>query len=245
MLYSDEISIRRASAVATVSDTSRRDILATWRVRENRLVVTSEGIDDRFFSQISDKEIQRVAGKYSLTSPYILYLGGLDKRKDVVTLVEAYAAWKRPDVRCVIAGPTRGELAEVKLRIATHGLKEGRVAVLGEVEDQDVPALYASAACFVYPSRYEGFGLQAAEAMAMGVPVIVSNGGALPEVVGDAALVFSIGDTKGLVEHLDQIFADRNLRHSLVERGRRRAECFRWQSVAPAYVSLYRRLIGC
>jgi len=244
MRYSDEISIRRADAVATISETSRRDILATWRLPEERVVVTSEGIDDRFFGQISDREMQRVAGKYNLTSPYIFYLGGLDKRKDVVTLVEAYAAWNRPDVRCVIAGPTRGELAEVKRRITAYGLNEARVALLGEVDDHDVPALYAGASCFVYPSRYEGFGLQAIEAMAMGVPVIASDGGALPEVVGDAGLLFPVGDAQTLAGRLAMLSDDANLRAHLVGRGRTRAEDFRWEKVVPNYLDLYRHLCG-
>jgi len=159
-----------------------------------------------------------------------------------VTLVEAYAACNRPDVRCVIAGSTRGELAGVKRRISAHGLHHGRVALLGEIDDQDVPALYASAACFVYPSRYEGFGLQAIEAMAMGVPVIASDGGALPEVVGDAGLIFPVGDAQALAGRLAMLFDDANLLARLVRRGRTRAEDFRWQKVIPNYLDLYQHL---
>lgn len=240
--YSDEISIRRANAVATISETSRRDILATWRLPKERVVVTGEGIDDRFFTPVSDKEIQRVAGKYNLPSAYILYLGGLDKRKEVVTLVEAYANWKRRDVTCVIAGSMRGELQEIRKRIEQHNLNDA-VRLLGEVDDDDVPALYTGAACFVYPSRYEGFGLQAIEAMALGVPVLVSTGGSLPEITGDAALVFPVGAADRLASCLEEVSANRSLRESLTERGRARAECFRWHDVIPKYIALYLQLL--
>jgi len=242
MRYADAISMRRASVIATVSETSKRDIQSVWGVAPERVVVAGEGIDDRFFAPVATKEINRVRDKYHLAAPYVLYLGGLDKRKDVATLVDAYAAWDRPDVLCVVAGPTRGELQQVRARMSWHGLGES-ARILGEVEDRDVPGLYAGARCFVYPSRYEGFGLQAIEAMALGVPVIASDAGALPEVVGDAALMFAVGNAAVLTERLAQIFSSPALRSDLIERGRKRAQYFRWTAVAPAYLSLYRGVL--
>jgi len=243
MYYSDEISVRRASRIATVSETSRRDILSVWSLREERVVVAGEGIPDRFFENISDRAVSNVQNKYGLRAPFLLYLGGLDPRKDGTILVEAYAGWRRRDVGCVIAGSTRGHLCHLRETIAKQGLEDS-VLILGQVDDEDVPALYRAAACFVYPSRYEGFGLQAVEAMALGVPLIVSDGGALPEVAGDAALIFSAGDQHGLRDCLDRMFADGALRETLVERGKIRAERFRWHRVVPRYISLYRDLLS-
>jgi glycosyltransferase involved in cell wall biosynthesis len=243
MYYADAISIRRAAAVVTVSETSKRDIQAVWGVNGDRVTVAGEGIDDRFFAGVARREVARVSEKYYLAAPYVLYLGGMEQRKDLVTLIDAYAAWGRHDIACVLAGSTRGEPQRVRERVQQHGL-DRRVRVLGEVDDHDVAGLYAGAACFVYPSRYEGFGLQAAEAMAVGIPVIVSDGGALPEVVGDGALVFHCGAVSELVQCLDRLFSDRALRDALVARGRQRAERFRWDKVVPGYVSLYRALAG-
>lgn len=241
MFYSDEIAVRRASAVATITATSKRDILSVWKIPENKVYVAGEGIDEKFFRAASSEEVQRIREKYDLKAPYILYLGGMDPRKDVVTLVEAYARWRRRDFVCVLAGSTRGCLNQIEQAIISHGL-EGSVRILGEVDDRDVPGLYAASACFVYPSRYEGLGLQAAEAMAMGIPLIVSDGGALPEVAGDSALIFKAGDAEGLRECLERMLDDKNLRESLVARGRSRAEQFKWERVIPRYLSMYRRV---
>lgn len=242
MLYSDEISMRRASAVATVSHTSKRDIVSVWKVSESRVVVAGEGVEEHFFRQPSSREIGRVKDFYRLSKPYILYLGGFDLRKNVPSLVHAYALIGRRDLDCVLAGPTRGELPAIRAAIEQHDLQES-VHILGEIREQDVPALYASTSCFVYPSRYEGFGLQAVEAMAQGVPLIVSDGGALPEITGDAALCYPAGDSEELARCLQSILGDRSLRASLVERGLKRAPLFRWESVVSNYISLYQRLI--
>jgi glycosyltransferase involved in cell wall biosynthesis len=241
MYYSDEISVRRASVVATVSEISRRDILSVWRMPKEKVVVPGEGIEDRFFRGVSERQMARVRQKYGLRAAFLFYLGGLDPRKDVTTLVEAYARWGRRDVACVLCGSTRGELSEVQQAIVRHEL-EASVRILGEVDDKDIPALYAASACFVYPSRYEGFGLQAAEAMALGVPLIVSDGGALPEVTGDAALVFRVGDVGGLRDCLDRMFDDAALREALLARGKKRVEQFRWEHVVGNYLRLYREL---
>ncbi len=242
MRYADAIALRCASAIVTVSETSKRDIVANWGPNAARVTVAGEGIDDRFFAGVSRREVARVLDKYHLDVPYLLYVGGWERRKDVVTLIDAYATWDR-DVPCVLAGSTRGGLQEVRDRISRYGLHQS-VRLLGEIDERDIAGLYAGAACFVYPSRYEGFGLQAVEAMAMGIPVIVSNGGALPEVVGDAGLLFAAGDARGLVDCLERLFSDRTLRDTLVERGRQRAEQFRWEKIAPAYVTLYWQLLS-
>ncbi|MBI4514589.1 MAG: glycosyltransferase family 4 protein [Deltaproteobacteria bacterium] len=241
LYYADAVAMRRASAIATVSETSKRDIVKTWSLDGARVVVAGEGIDDRFFMGATRAERERVRGYYGLEGPYLLYLGGMDRRKDVVTLVDAYAAWGRRDIPCLIAGSTRGESQPVNERVARYGLASC-VRVLGEIAEDDVRGLYAGAAAFAYPSRYEGFGLQAVEAMAMGVPAVVSDGGALPEVVGDAALVFRAGDASALANCLDRLFADEQLRYRLIERGWRRASRFRWEHVIARYLSLYRNL---
>lgn len=241
MWYSDEISIRCATCVVTVSERSRMDILSIWNLSPERVIAAGEGIEEFFFEPPSSRARKETMDQFGIRRSYILYVGGLDKRKEVPTLVEAFDMTGGKHRQLVIAGPTRGELAAVKASIERHRL-DGRVLLLGEVADRHLHGLYAGADCFVYPSRYEGFGLQAAEALAMRVPLIISDGGALPEIAGGHALQFPVGDAAKLAERMTECFEDSAGRERRVAAGATYAERFKWSNVISAYLELYRSL---
>lgn len=239
--YSDEISVRRASRVITVSERSRQDILRQWRLRPERVVNCGEGIDDKFFNPVAECERRRVRCKWVIDRPYILYVGGFDKRKDVGTLLSAFFLLNSSALRLVLCGSLRGEGANIERIVQQHPLGS-LVRITGDLADEDIAPLYAGAQVFVYPSRYEGFGLQAIEAMAVGTPVVVSDGGSLPEVTGGAAVVFKAGDpddcARAITATLD---IDRS---EIIALGQSRARHFRWATVIRDYVEIYRALVN-
>ncbi|HXD96633.1 MAG TPA: glycosyltransferase family 1 protein [Candidatus Acidoferrum sp.] len=243
MLYADAIAMRRSTVVTTVSETSRRDIERQWPGCRGRTLVAGEGVDSRFFDPRVSEATERLRARHQLPRSFILYVGGFEPRKDVATLIAAMAACRVPDVGLVLAGSMGQWRDRILASLATAQIA-GRTRVLDFVGDDDLPGLYAAARCFVCPSRYEGFGLPVIEAMATGRPTIVSDGGALPEVAGDAAAVFPAGDAAALTSAIEQVLTDSRLATRLIEHGRRRAEEYRWERVVGRYVSLYRRMSG-
>ena len=233
--------MRTASRVVTVSERSRDDIRAVWRVAPQRVIVGGEGIDDRFFTAVSSDDVASVRRRYALHGPYVLYVGGFDPRKQVGTLLEAFFELDRAEVTLVLCGQLRGEGEAILGRVRAHPLG-ARVRVPGRVPDGVLPALYAGCELFVYPSRYEGFGLQAIEAMAAGAPVVSSDGGALPETVGEAGVLFPAGDVSACARAVQALLADADRRERLRRLGRERAQRFRWDRVVTRYLELYREL---
>jgi glycosyltransferase involved in cell wall biosynthesis len=190
--------------------------------------------------------------KYGLSGDYFLYLGGFDWRKDVATLLRAFVGLLNsippdgsPQLHLVVAGRLPDDDTDFTpnpIRIA-HGLGLGeRVVFTGWVPEEEKPALYAGAKAFVFPSRYEGFGLPPLEAMACGTPVIASNTSSLPEVVGPGGLLVPPGDVTALTEAMVGLWTQPGLRHTLSQRAKRHASRFSWTQTARATLAAYARL---
>jgi glycosyltransferase involved in cell wall biosynthesis len=238
--WSEQVSLRTSSRVITVSDHSRLDILRVWGLPPEKVVNCGEGIEERFFHPVKAFEVERVRSLYGLTGSYVLYLGGFDKRKDVRTLLEAFFLLDQPGLTLALFGPLRGEGESIKKRVASHPLGS-RVLITGRVPDEDLPALYTGCDLFVYPSRYEGFGLQVVEAMACGAPVVTSDGGSLPETGGGAAHVFPVGNATACASAIRDLLADGSAK-ALRRAGRQHALNFRWDCIVERYFKVYRDL---
>ncbi len=173
-------------------------------------------------------------------APYLLALGAVEPRKDLPTLVKAFAELARThgDLELVVAGPKGWGEPAFKTAVESSGVG-GRVVRIGYLQEAERQSLLEGALALVYPSLYEGFGFPPLEAMAAGVPVVATSAGAVPEVVGDAAELVAPGDHEAMAAALARVIDDAGLRSRLVQCGRARASSFTWDSAATSMVELY------
>lgn len=204
------------------------------------------GVDaDRIVAVHHGVPTVEAGGPSPVRGPYVLALGTIEPRKDLPSLVRAFdaVAAVHADLSLVVAGPDGwGGAAFGEAVDAAH--HRGRIHRLGWVSPAEKAALLQGAAVYAYPSRYEGFGFPPLEAMAAGVPVVATTAGALPEVLGDGALLVPPDDGDALAEALEQVLTDGAVRGALVERGRRRVGEFDWGRCAAGLADLYRRAAG-
>lgn len=234
----------RADMVITVSECSRRDLIRYLGISPAKVRTTQEGVDARFRAVADSAERRAVLARYQIDSSYLLYIGGLNARKNVARLLEAYALVRRlhPNVLLVIGGKRQWQTAEIEQTFRRLNLDD-HVHFTGYLDDADLPALYSAAEGFVFPSLYEGFGLPPLEAMACGTPVVTSNASSLPEVVGDAALTVDPGDVEGLAAAIHRVLTDDPLRANLRQRGLMRAAQFRWERTARETLAIYEQTL--
>jgi len=235
--------LRSADAVIAVSQCTKQDTMRLYGVPEEKISVIYEGVDPRFHP-VRDAEVLRQArSRYHLPEDYILYVGTIEPRKNLVRLLEAYHALKQKGYghKLVFVGAKGWLYQPVFDAMRALGL-EGDVILPGYITDEDLPAIYAGASLFVFPSLYEGFGLPPLEALASGVPTIVSDASSLPEVVGDAALQVPPTDTGALAGAMERVLSDAALAERLAAAGPERAALFTWEKAAEETVALYREV---
>ena len=239
----------RAHLILTDSQASRYDILKYLRVPENLVRVVYLAAAP-YYRPVSDiAALHSVRQKYRLPERFVLWLSSFDVRKNATALLHAYTwvAHALGDAYpLVMAGnmPTRNtSLFPDPRRIATELDIAAAVLYPGFIAEEDKPAVYSAATAFVYPSRYEGFGLPVLEAMACGTPVVTSNVSSLPELVGDAAFQVSPDDTRSMAAAIIALCVDETLREEMRRRGLTRASTFTWQRTASATLDAYRQLL--
>lgn len=222
---------QKADAIIAISENTKNDIIKIYQINPEKIKVVYQGINEIFLQPITESEKQRVKDKYNLPANYIFYLGNLEPRKNVETLILAFQNLKNEASNLVIAG---GEAWKYKsiYKIWQNSPAKRRIKFLGYVDAFDKPALYSLAKIFVYPSIYEGFGLPPLEAMACQTPVITSFGSSLVEAIGDAGLLVDPNNYNELAKIIDQLLADEKLQNLFKERGLKQVKKFCWQSAA-------------
>jgi glycosyltransferase involved in cell wall biosynthesis len=227
----------RAAHVIVISHYTARQVERHLGLPPERMTVCYPGVPDW---------VSREGQPIHRTAEHVLFVGTLERRKNIGTLLDAYAALvaRRPEAPpLVLAGRARPEAAPWLERIARPPLA-GRVRCLGYVSEEHRRHLFETAALFVMPSLEEGFGLPVVEAMGAGVPVVVSNRGALPEVVEQAGLVVEAEDAQALSGAMERMLADEAFRSAAVAQGLRRAARFRWDDTARSVLTAYERALG-
>ena len=242
--YAGAISLSRAARIVTISDHAAASIAERLGIAPGRIRVARCGVEPRFFlNELDDEAVRRAAERHGILPGSVLSVGALRPHKDQATLVRAVAALPADVVpRLVLAG--RGPEQPHLRRLAVDlGIAE-RVTFPGFVDDEELPAVYRAAACVALPSRAEGFGLPALEAMAAGVPVVAARAGAFPEIAGDAALLVPPGDPDALATAIASIRSSPAHAAARVALGRERAAGFTWARTADAVEAALREAIG-
>lgn len=232
---------RRAGLVVVPSRATAEELRLRCGVDSAKIRVVHDGYDDARFTPDPQPGDAAVLERHGIDGPFVLFVGTIEPRKNLVRLLEAFAQLHREGLphRLALAGELGWGYRPVIERLASADLKGG-ILRLGRVADADLPALYRGAAAFVYPSLFEGFGLPVLEAMACGAPVITSNVSSLPEVAGEAALTVPPDDVAALAAALRAVLRNGALARRLRVAGPIRAASFTWRETARGVAEVYR-----
>ncbi|MDP3994871.1 MAG: glycosyltransferase family 1 protein [bacterium] len=229
------ISILLSKAVISISQSTKRDIVRHYPHSSKKIFVTYPAYDkEKYNSEISQEEVRRVRHKYTIVGDYILFLSTLKPSKNVEGLLNAFGKVRNafPEIKLIIAGKKGWLFDSIFEKVKKLGL-EKEVVFTGYVDEKDKPALIRGAKIFVLPSYWEGFGLDVLNAMACGIPVVVSNTGSLPEVVGDAGILIDPYKTESIKNAIIKLLsADLVEYNKYVKAGMAQANKFSWEKTA-------------
>ena len=229
----------RSSAVVTVSNCSRRDILVRWPLLQPKLHVVSPGVDERYLDAEWDRRPLTING-LPVSEPYLLYLGGLDPRKRVMWAIEAWLGLASRQVTLVCCGLQTG--ADQSLRPAIPADRQHQFIAASYISEADMPHVYMRATAVLYPSLYEGFGLPVIEAQAVGTPVLFSDVGSLTELKGPGAVVLPVDDRGAWVRAIDELVAAAHPGPERDRVARAWARQYSWEAYTERMLSVYREV---
>ena len=238
--------LRRCSAVIVPSDATRLELFAHHEVDHDKVTVVAHGTDADAFSPVPPPEVEAVRGRFGIPGPYVVFLGGLEPRKNLERLIQAFGMVEQTDVSLVIVGgavrwaPAYAAEVDAAIAALSPGAR-ARVVRVGYVDDVDRRALLSGAEILAYPSRAEGFGFPVLEGFAANVPVLTSTTSSLPEVAGDAAVLVDPEDPAAIAAGLRELLEDTDLRNVLRAAGTARVASFTWQRCARETAVVLRR----
>ncbi|MEG1256442.1 glycosyltransferase family 1 protein [Clostridium sp.] len=238
-----------SSGILTVSEYSKQDILRFFPMDENKIFVTPLAADKKYMPLDKAKCKSIIKEKYGIDKPFILYIGGFSKRKNVYSLITSFAKLKNhmnKEYNLVIVGSYRDESQELVKLVDKLNMNK-YIKFTGFAPDEDLPIYYNACECFAYPSLYEGFGLPPLEAMSCGTPVISSNTTSIPEVVGDSGILIDPYQDNSLLKAMELMLGSETLRNELSKLSLSRSKLFSWENTArktlAAYKTVYETVI--
>jgi len=227
-----------ADRIITVSNHARMDLISRLGLAPGKIDVIYEAAEARFSEPVTGQRIKQVGLQYQIPPRYLFYVGGWETRKNIPFLLKSFAAAELAGVSLVLGGGNDAQTRELSELSRALSISN-RIRLLGWVSERDLPALYASALAFIYPSEYEGFGLQLCEAMAAGCPTLAARATSLPEVLGAGGETFALDSGDELVALLRRLNADDSFRSDLSRRARLRSADFSWASTASRTIGVY------
>ena len=232
-------SCRRADRIIAASETTKRDLRKLLRVSPEKIDVVYQGCDAMYNTPVSEDEVAEVREKYQLPKNYILNVGDIEERKNIGLIIEAMAELPE-NIELVVAGKQTNHIKRLKRRIKSLGL-EKRVH-FRNVARHDKPALYKGADIFIYPSHFEGFAVEILEALSIGTPVIATRGSSLEEAGGERSIYVSPRDCSEMIEAIEKIMSNAELREQMIAAGKRHARHFRSEVAAYGIMKCYERI---
>ena len=239
-----EDSIRNARAIIAISEHTKKDLVERLNAPARMITVTHLAAGPEYHEIKGPSALDAVKKKYALPRNYILFVGSLEPRKNVKTLLKGYASLSetvKREFSLVIAGAKGWLNSDIPGLVKELGIEQ-KTVFLGYIDKEDMSAVYSAASVFAYPSLYEGFGLPILEAFACGVPVITSNTSSMPEVAGDAAVLVDPADSAELAAALEGLLLDEGKRRELKARGLERAALFSWERCARETIAVYEKV---
>jgi len=230
-----KFSIRNSKKIITISDSSRSDIINEYKVKPDQVEVIPLGIKDIKVSKMNKNDFIK---KYQVDSPYVLFVGTLQPRKNIVKLIEAFSKIDNKDIDLVIVGRKGWDYEKIFNAPEQYGISK-RVKFIENVTNEDLPLFYKNAEVFVLPSLYEGFGLPILEAMQYGCPVITSNISSLPEAGGDAAIYFDPNDANDIALNISKVLSSTKLREDMIKKGYLQIKKFSWDKSAKEVIRIF------
>lgn len=235
---------RSADCIIAISENSKKDIMELMGIPEEKIRVIYLAADEIFRPLDRNQALSNIKANYGLENKFLLYVGGLEPRKNIEELLEVFKKvliGLDEEYKLVITGVKDNHYPHVVK--VTQDLKiEDKVILTGYISPQELANFYNAASCYVSASLYEGFGLPLLEAMACGTPVVTFDNSSIPEVVGDGALLVESGSTDKLAEGTLRILTDEALRRGLIEKGLKRAKRFSWEKTAKKTLGVYREI---
>jgi glycosyltransferase involved in cell wall biosynthesis len=231
---------KEADAVVAVSDQTKKDIIYFFNTPAEKIHVIYQGVDNRFTIKPDRSAIESFRKKNNLPEKYILYVGTIEERKDLLTLVKAAM---NLDVKVVAIGKRKAYAEKVDAFIRSNNL-QSQIIFPANVSSEELNFYFIGATLFVYPSLYEGFGIPVIEALSCGLPVITSNNTALPEAGGPSSIYFNPGDDSDLAGKINLVMNDENLRTKMISEGHEYVKRFSAAATATKMMDLYTKLVG-
>ncbi|MDR3582749.1 MAG: glycosyltransferase family 1 protein [Candidatus Pacebacteria bacterium] len=240
---------RQANRIIAVSESTKKDVVSLYGIDPQKIAVIPSAVSDKFrIINRNDAKLVKVKEKYNLPYKFILFLGTIEPRKNIVGLVRAFSAFqkfarenKKDDLqkyKLVIAGSSGWKNEGIFQEINNSESKDD-IQVINFVDDEDKPYIYNLASLFVYPSFFEGFGFPPLEAMKCGVPVIASNNSSLPEIVGNAGILIDPDKPEEIFRAMREVLSSRELQLELIKKGFEKADQFAWKKTAQKTLEIF------
>lgn len=244
--WSTNFSLRRAKAIITISEFTKAELKDLYKIDNSKVKVIYNGYPSDLYKPLTNKvKADNVLAAYGIKSPYIFYVGRLEKKKNIATLIEAFhilkVRYSNLPHRLYLVGDASFGFDDIKYSIHGFGL-QGQVFTTGWVKESDLPYIFNCASAFVFPSNYEGFGIPLLQAMASEVPIVASRAASIPEIAGDAAMLFNPADSADMAEVLAKVLINDELRQQLIAAGKTRVANYSWSKCAEETLAFIKSL---